>query len=872
MKRRTALKFIFAPAAMKVRTALGGWPLSAGIPATSQLWVEDREEAKAGELALVAGGQTSDIYVDPADFEVVKIAAGLMADDIERVTGKRPAIKSNATQLGANAVILGTLGKSRVIHEIAAAGQLDSSRIQGRWEGYGIKLVHKPMAGVAQALVIAGSDRRGTAYGVMEISRRIGVSPFYWWADVPVRKRPNLILGVGNAQISASPSVKYRGIFINDELWGFLPWEMGTFDPGEDVGPKTYRKIFEVMLRLRLNYLWPSGGDKHEFGAVPGNCALADDWAMVMGSSHAEPILRSPASWNVATEGPWDYPTNRARMLAFWKEWAQARGKYEAVWTVGLRGNGDLPMIGQTEAGQIAILNQALRDQRELLREYVVPARDGKIAQDLVLYNEVLRVLDDGLKVPPDVTLVWPDDNWGYVRQLPNAAQQERPGGSGVYYHVDYSGQPHDHCWFSATPPAQIWEEMRKAWDNGARTLWVVNVGKIKAQEIDTDFWARFAWNIDEFGPESQPAYLKNFAEESFGRENADEISSILAEFFRLCSIRKPDTMGSALCVTRPHIIRSVWAAALPSEFADLLLRQYQSVLDRAEKVAQKLPEEASAAYFELVLYPVRMLCASGSTFINYERYRNSLDQPPKSREYAEAVTRWNRIVLENTDYYNTRLAGGKWKRMMTLGGSDTGFCALYKLPNIDSTAAEQIPTATLAEQTKWSAAAEFPTGKVLGAAQFSRKFDVPPVRWQAIEGLGWSGRAMAWEKMVAANRWEAPGDLGRSPRLEYDIRIDDATSDFSVRVHLLPTFQLNPSMPLRVAASVDQGVPQLLEVPGSRCSDDNKTGNRDQTEMANRVTVEFAFGANGRNLRTVKIWTPDPGVVLDQIEIRVRK
>lgn len=873
MKRRTALKFICAPAAMKVTKALGGWPLSAGIPASSQLWVEDREEAKAGELALVAGSQTADIYVDPEDFEVVKIAAGLLADDIERVTGKRPAIKSDATQLGANAVMVGTLGKSRLIDQIAAAGHVDSSRIEGRWEAYGMKLVNQPLAGVAKALVIAGSDRRGTAYGAMEISRRVGVSPWHWWADVPVRKRRNLILGGGDAQSSSSPFVKYRGIFINDEIWALVPWVTETFDPGADLGPKMYRKVFELMLRLRLNYLWPSGGAKQEFGAVPGNCALADQWAVVMGASHAEPILRSPGSWDVAKQGPWDYATNRANMLAFWKEWAQARGKYEAVWTVGLRGHGDSPMTGPTtEAGQIAILDEVFRDQRELLRKYVVPGRDGKIPQAFVLYNEVLDLLDDGLKVPPDVTPVWPDDNWGYIRQLPGASQQERPGGSGIYYHVDYSGQPHDHCWFSASPPAQTWEEMRKAWDNGARTLWVVNVGDIKSQEIDTDFWARFAWNIDEFGPESQPVYLKNFAEESFGRESAGEIAAILAEFFRLCSIRKPDTMGNALCVTRPDTIRSPWAAGMPTEFAELLLHQYQSVLDRAEKVGPELPEEARAAYFELVLYPVRMLCASGSTFISYELYRKSLDNPPKAREYAEAVKRWNGMILDSTNYYNNELEGGKWKRMMVVGGSDSGFCALYKLPNIDSAAGEQTPTATVAERAKWSGVAEFPIGKVLGAAQFSRKFDVPPVRWQAIEGLGWSGRAMAWEKMVAANRWEAPADLGRAPRLEYDIRIDDATSDFHILVHLLPTFQLNPSMKLRVAAGVDQGAPQLQEVPGSRCRESNKTGGRAQMEMANRVSLEFPFGGNGRNLRTLKIWTPDPGVVLDQIEIRVRK
>ncbi len=283
----------------------------------------------------------------------------------------------------------------------------------------------------------------------------MGVSPWYWWADVPVRKRRNLILGGDNAQISASPSVRYRGIFINDEEWGLLPWATETFDPGPDMGPKMYRKVFELILRLRLNYLWPGTGGEHAFGAVPGNCALADQWAVVMGSSHATPILGGPASWNVATQGPWNYATNRAKMLTFWKEGAQARGQYEAVWTVGLRGNGDSPMIGaQTQAAKIAILEEVFRDQRELLRKYVVPAGDGKIAQDFVMYNEVLNLFDDGLKVPTDVTLVWPDDNWGYIRQLPDAAQQERTGGSGVYYHVDYSGQadprPHQyeapHC------------------------------------------------------------------------------------------------------------------------------------------------------------------------------------------------------------------------------------------------------------------------------------------------------------------------------------------------------------------------------------------------------------------------------------------
>ena len=398
-----------------------------------------------------------------------------------------------------------------------------------------------------------------------------------------------------------------------------------------------------------------------------------------------------------------------------------------------------------------------------------------------------------------------------------------------------------------------------------------MNVGGFKSQVIDTDFWARLGWNIDEFGPESQPVFLKKFAEESCGRENADEISSILAEFFRLCFIRKPDTMGSALCVTRPHIIRSVWAAALPSEFADLLLRQYQSLLDRAEKVAQKLPEEARAAYFELVLYPVRMLSASGSTFINYERYLHSSADPTKSREYADAVKRWNRMIVENTDDYNNRLEGGKWKHMMTVGGGDSGFSALYKLPNIDSTAAEQIPTATVAEQTKWSAAAEFPRARFWERHSFPESSMSPRCAgrrlkaWVGAAGL-WRGRR--WLRLTAGRR---PAIWGALPGWNtISASMTRLRTSVSACTSCLPFSSIRRCRCGWRQAWI-RACRNCWRCPQS-LSDNNKTGNRDQTEMANRVTVEFPFSANGRNSRTVKIWTPDPGVVLDQIEIRVRK
>ena len=359
-----------------------------------------------------------------------------------------------------------------------------------------------------------GSDRRGTAYGLLQLSEKIGVSPWYWWADVPVPHRDTVALRLAAPQVE-TPGVKYRGIFINDEDWGINLWAARTFDPQfKNIGPKTYEKVFELMLRLRLNYLWPAMHKcSTEFGSVPENIALADQYAIVAGSSHCEPMLCNNVHWNEKTQGPWNYSLNRDAIRAYWEASAKTRGQREAVWTLGIRGIHDAAMETPPTAlpDRIQLVASVIQDQRALLDQYVTK-QWGSVAQCFVPYKEVLPIYDAGLQVPDDVTLVWVDDNFGYIRRFSAPAERLRPGGAGVYWHLSYYGNPHSYTWINTTAPALMWEEFHKAWENDARTLWVINVGDLKPMEIGMDYFARLAWNPDGFALGAQRQFLQDFA------------------------------------------------------------------------------------------------------------------------------------------------------------------------------------------------------------------------------------------------------------------------------------------------------------------------------------------------------------------------
>lgn len=616
------------------------------------------EDPRRGDVSLVGPDGVAGVYVSPEEPAVVRKAASLFAEDVQRVTGREPEVTHDLAALPRTAVLIGTIGQSQVINRLASSGKLDAA-LAGKWEAFVIQTVEQPLPGVERALVIAGSDRRGTAFGVFEVCEQIGVSPWHFWTDVPPVKRSSLSIKAG--QYSAGPpTVKYRGIFINDEDWGLQPWAAKTFDPEfGDIGPKTYEKVFELLLRLKGNYLWPA---MHhctvEFGAVDRNVTLADEWGIVMGAAHCEPLNRNNVWWSKDGKGEWRYDTNRHNMLAYWEQWAQKRGRYEAVWTIGMRGIHDTGMKGpQDMPSQVRLLEQAIKDQRDLLKKHVSPDVE-QVPQAFMPYKEALAHYQNGLKLPDDVTILWCEDNYGYLRQLSTPQEQQRSGGSGIYYHISYLGWPRPYLWLNTTPPALIWNEMTKALDYGADRIWVVNVGDIKPGELGTEFWLRLAWNAERYGADAQQAFLKEWAARDFGAEHADAIAGVMNDYYRLAFQRKPELMDD-----------DAFSVVYYGE-ADRRQAAYQSVLSRAESINARLAPEQRDAYYQLVLYPVRIAAKLNEAFFAADKSRLYARQGRVSAnalaDQAEAAVA---ALKKETDYFNNDLAGGKWKHMMLLKG-----------------------------------------------------------------------------------------------------------------------------------------------------------------------------------------------------------
>ena len=796
-------------------------------------------------MVLVNEFGTVAIAVDSNDYPVVTLAANFFADDVKRVTGKRPEVtdKPRLEQL----VIVGTLGHSSLVDQLVSSGKLkEIDKVKGRWEATLSQVVEKPFPGVKRALVIVGSDRRGTAYGLMQLSEKIGVSPWYWWADVPVQRRDTLAVRITSPQVEM-PQVKYRGIFINDEDWGLIPWVKNTFDPEfKNIGPKTYEKVFELMLRLRLNYIWPAMHEVSvEFGSVPENVKLADKYAIVAGSSHCEPMLFNNIHWDEKSKGKWDYAINRDAVHSIWEETVKQRANAEAVWTLGIRGIHDRPMQGpQDIPTRINTVTEVIKDQRALLDQNVTK-QWGPVVQDFVPYKEVLPIYDGGLKVPPDVTLVWVDDNFGYLRRLSAPEERKRPGGSGVYWHMSYYGGPHSYTWINTTPPALAWEELHKAWENEARTLWMLNVGDIKPMEIGVDYFSRFAWNPDALGPDSQPVFLREFAAKNFGEKSAPAIAALLADFYRLGTIRKPELMNRA------------WALSLTPEIAEQLGRDYESLLKHDAAIAASLTPAVRDAYTETVGFPARVVAASGLIFLADRKIQNGVDVAANERE----IVRLRDYLTSQVEDYNIRLAGGKWKGMMPgiVTGEDLmAWNSQVRWPWGEKPAADQATSGAKAftqPQTnqRWR-----------DAASADRRSNQATASWRVIDGLGATGRATAVLPASLQSSWS--DNLGNAPYLEFDFQAQGGNGE--AFIDFLPSFRVYPGMKLRVAISVDGQTPTLFEVPGSSGAEDENGTIRQAAVQDNYARLRVPLPDMKSGKHTFRISAVDPGAVIDRVSL----
>ncbi len=619
------------------------------------------------------------MVVDDADFKVVQIAANDLTEDIHRVSGAVARLSRPGQALAQNSILIGTLGHSPLIDGLTKAGKINAAGIAGKWESFLIAVVADPMPGMKVGLVIAGSDRRGTAFGVFEVSRGIGVSPWYWWADVAPVRADSIFIRAGSYQ-HGPPSVKYRGIFINDEDWGMQPWAAKTFEPETgDIGPKTYAKIFELLLRLKANCIWPAMHPcTKAFNLYARNRMVADDYAIVMGSSHCEPLLRNNVTeWDLATRGPWSYVTNQKGVDAYWEQRLQENGRYENLYTIGMRGIHDGPMPGGHNIPEkVRILQHVIDDQREMLARIVRPDV-AKIPQVFCAYKEVLPLYQNGLKVPDDVSLVWADDNHGYIRQLCTPEEQKRPGGSGVYYHVSYWGAPHDYLWLCSTPPALVGEEMSKAYDYGARSLWMLNVGDLKPAEVDIDFFMRMAWDITQWSPRNVHDFLVDWARQQFGPANANDIADVMTEYYTLNYQRKPEHMGWNLegtPISAPELSDYNYG-----DETQLRLDRLAKLTARTAAVSSTIAPERKDAFYELVFYPVRCADLMNQKILYAHRsiVYASQGRPGAGDYAAKAQAAFDQIQIE-TKRYNEEIAGGKWRFMMS---DDPHPQAVFKMP-----------------------------------------------------------------------------------------------------------------------------------------------------------------------------------------------
>ena len=577
----------------------------------AQVAVHEKSPETKYAFTLASPRQTAAILYDASDAAVVKRAAELFAADVEAVTGRRPQVTSATGETGP-AVIVGTVGGSALIRRLSEAGKIDTAPLEGAWERYLIQTVANPLPGIRKALVIAGSDRRGAAYGLFTLSELIGVSPWYWWADVPVKKHAALHVDAPPTY-SQTPSVRYRGIFLNDEDWGLTPWASQTFEPERgNIGPRTYAKVCELLLRLKANYLAPAMHPvSTSFNQIPENKLVADTFAIVMGSTHCEPLLLNTASeWDTQTMGPWNYDKNKEGINRVLTQRVRENSPYENVYTLALRGLHDGAMSTTLPMHEkVRMLQQALLDQRQILAENIDRPVET-VPQAFTPYKEVLEIYSNGLELPDDVTIVWPDDNYGYMKRLSGVREQRRTGRSGVYYHVSYLGVPHSYLWFSTTPPSLMYEELRKAYDTTADRLWLLNCGDLKGSEMQVSLFLDMAWDIGRFTADNVVTYPARWLAGIFGEAYYDRLEAMTREHLRLAFPRKPEYMGWGYHWNRfDHNCEQLTDTDFSFtnyDEAPRRLEAYRKLGARAEALLHEIGDEARPAFYQLVYYPLR--------------------------------------------------------------------------------------------------------------------------------------------------------------------------------------------------------------------------------------------------------------------------
>ncbi|WP_345263168.1 glycosyl hydrolase 115 family protein [Nibrella viscosa] len=795
---------------------------------------------------------TAVIYIDPAEAELVKTAATLLQRDIEQVTGRKLPIVATVDQFHKNVIAVGTIQQSAFLKQLVSGRKINLKAIEGQWEASLIQTISNPAKGITNALVVAGSDRRGAAYGVFELSRQFGVSPWYWWADVPVEKRNEIYIRSG-VTVTDAPKVKYRGIFINDEAPALSSWSREKFG---GFNHKFYEKVFELILRLKGNYIWPAMWGNAFYADDSLNIKAADAYGIVIGTSHHEPLMRAHDEWRRAGGGPWNYETNPEKLRQFWRD-GMKRASNEKIVSIGMRGDGDAPMSRETAT---ALLERIVADQRGIISE-VTGKPAAETPQLWALYKEVQDYYDKGMRVPDDVTLLLCDDNWGNLRKLPRPGEKPRKGGYGIYYHFDYVGGPRNYKWLNTNPLPRIWEQMNLAYQHNVKDIWIVNVGDIKPMEFPISFFLDFAWNPEKIDADDLTRYSEQWAAAQFGQQYAADIATMLARYAKYNARRKPELLDAN---TYPGL--EEWKT---------VVTEWNMLLEKAEAINKALPTHYKDAYFQLVLHPVKA-CAN----LNEMYYYVALNKNAYAHKWQEANAYADRVkALYKNDSLITQqyhqLNNGKWNHLMSqthIGYTYWQQPERQKMPAVsylpaDSAVAKKEGVFQAVRRAKIPAGLtgnrfyqDEKRGVSIEADHYTKAINANGISWKILPDHGRTGSAITVFPVTAGE--QTPGE--NAPRLQYDV-YTYSEGAFSIYAYFSPTLNFPGSENgLQYAISVDDERPQLISLNKEDKTSDRGIWNK---WAAENIIIKFSkHTITSPGKHTVKFWLVNPGVVLQKL------
>ena len=814
----------------------------------AQQWVNDKSTSNSFAIS------SSAICTDQNDFILVQRAASFLQNDMEMITGKRPELITSLPASAKSIILIGTIDKSSLIQQLIRQKKINVDKIKGKWDAYQVQAISNPFKGIENALVIIGANKRGAAYGTFELSQQSGVSPWYWWADVPVKKKTALYVSKTLLSNDA-PKVKYRGFFINDEAPAFSGWTKEKFG---GVNHLVYEKIFELILRLKGNYLWPAmwGNAFNDDDTL--NPKLADEYGIVMGTSHHEPMLRAQQEWKRYGKGKWDYDSNEVVLKDFWKKGIENMGTHESIVTVGMRGDGDMPM---TRGTATALLERIVADQRKII-ENVTHKPASETPQLWALYKEVQDYYDKGMRVPEDVTLLLCDDNWGNIRKLPRVTDKPRKGGYGIYYHFDYVGGPRNYKWLNTNNIARVWEQMHLAYEYNVRDIWIVNVGDIKPMEFPISFWFDYAWNPGKWNEDNLRNYYTQWAGKQFGAKYAKEIGEILLKYSQFSSRRKPELLDA-----------NTYSLTNYSEWMKIV-NEWKNLLGQAEKLDQQLSIEYKDAFFELVLHPVK-----ATTNLHEMYLTTAFNNRNPSDETAEKV---KQLYIKDSllsVQYNKSIANGKWSHMMDqthIGYTYWQQPPVNKMPNVKYASVDSSKENTrvkIASVTITSVEAEIdPSSKKTNlfnekdgyisilTSHYTDAISAGNINWKTIPDIGREGDGITVFP-VTANEQKINAT---SPHLEYEVYTYDS-GEVKINTYFSPTLNFhNDSTGLRYGISIDNEKPQIVSI--------NKEDNNNRTWeqwVANNIIIKItnhSIAKPGKHI--IKYWMVSPAVVLQKIVV----